>query len=71
MPHHEEAPADEVVNLALVLGKVGLLRRDRSGDDGMVVAYLAVVYIPLAQRPLSRTGSQLLLVAFRNCGDNP
>ena len=23
MPHHEEAPADQVVDLALVFGKVG------------------------------------------------
>ena len=71
MPHHEETPADQVVNLALVRGKVGLLRRNRCGDDGVVVAYLAVVHIPLAQGPLSRSGSQLLLIACRNRRDNP
>jgi hypothetical protein len=44
MPHHEEAPADDIESLAFVLCKVGILTRDRSGNDGMVVAYLAVVY---------------------------
>ena len=71
MPHHEESPADEVVNLAFVLRKVGLLRRYRGGDDGVVVADLALIYISLAQGALSRTGSQLELVACRNRGDNP
>src|SRR5580704_7983782 len=71
MPHHEKALADEVVNLAFVLREVGLLSRDRCRDDGVVVAHLGVVHIPLSQGARSRTQSQLRLIAHRNGGDNP
>src|SRR5271165_6402269 len=70
VPHHEEAAADQTVNLALLFGKLGLLGGNRIGNDGVVVTDLTVVDIPLSQRPLSRSSSQLLLIAFRNCGTN-
>src|ERR1700694_6215771 len=49
MPHHEEAPADQAVDLALILRKANLLCRDSRRNDGVVVADLAVVDKPLAQ----------------------
>ena len=60
MPHHQEAPADQVVDLALIRAKVDLLTRDRCRDDGVVVAHLAVIHItacsraaPPCQRPIA------------------
>jgi hypothetical protein len=70
MPHHEEAAADQTVNLAFPFGKLCLLGGNRIGNDSVVVADLTVVDIPLSQRPLSRSSSQLLLIAFGNCGHN-
>jgi hypothetical protein len=65
MPHHEEAATDQTVNLAFLFRELGLLGGNRSGNDGVVVTDLTVVDIPLSQRPLPCSSSQLRLIAFQ------
>ena len=62
MPQHEQAPADQVVDLAFLIGEPVWLQRNRGGNNGVMVADLAVVDITLAQGTLPCSRSQLLLI---------
>ncbi len=66
MPRHEQAPADQVVDLAFLRGERALLHRHRGGNDGVMIADLAVVDIPLTQSAFPGSRSQLLAVRSGN-----
>jgi hypothetical protein len=66
MPQHEQAPANQVVDLAFLIGEPVWLHRNRGGNNGVMVADLAVVDITLTQGAFPGSRSQLLAVRSGN-----
>ena len=66
MPQHQQPPANQVVDLAFLVGEPVWLHRDGGGNNGVVVADLAVIHIALAQGTLAGSRSQVLLIAAGN-----
>ena len=77
LPGTQEAAADQVVDLALVVVDRGFISERRRRNDGVVIADLRVVDEAAAERALPRSGRQQLAVrpldvfddARERCGD--
>ena len=70
LPHHEKASADQIVNLAFLFRKVCLPGRNRIGNDGMMIAHLAVIDVSLAQGTRPGSSNQVLRIVLGNRGNN-
>ena len=62
VPGAEQAAADEVVDLAFVGRRAGMVGRSGGGDDGVVVGDLGVVDEAAAQRSLPGAGREVFAI---------
>ncbi len=62
VPGAEQAPADEVIDLALLSGQAGALRRNSGRDYGVMVRDLGVVHKAPPERALAGAGRKLLAI---------
>ncbi len=68
VPGREQAAADQVVELALLVAERERGGRRGGGEDGMVIGDPRVVDEAAAERPLAGAGREQLAVG---CGDRP
>ena len=62
LPGAEQAPADQVVDLALVVRQAGLPERYCGWNDGVVIGHLGIVNEPSPQGALARAGRQVVTI---------